>query len=347
VVRGTGGNPGHIVNSKGNTVQLHGVNIGGTEYMCTFGEIYWDYTPDQGTITKLKSYNINAVRLPLNEQCWVGANGLPTSSGGAAGYQQAITSLVNLLTKNGMMTILDLHVAAPGTMQGTNFEIQMTDSTWAPTFWSDLGAAFKNNSSVIFDLYNEPNGNLSWSCWKSGCTLTTNCVAGSCPAVSYQVAGMQTLLNSVRSAGAENVVMMAGLGFSSDFSSWVANVPSDPNIVASWHMYDDIAGCPGSCPSASATQSNSSIPSVLSAGYPVIMSEVGIGSSATSPSAASQAWLNGVLGLLDSQGQSYTAYEWGTAGDDPALLQSVSSDASTVTLTGYGSTYTSHIAGLP
>jgi hypothetical protein len=336
---------GHIVNGSGNVVQIHGVNIGGTEYQCVYGSVYRDYTPGQAAITTLKSYNINAVRIPLNEQCWLGVNGLPTISGGAASYRQQITDLVNLLTSNGLISILDLHVASPGTMQGTAFEIQMADTDHSTAFWGQLGTSFKNNSSVIFDLYNEPNGNLAWSCWANGCALTTTCNAGSCAAVSYQVAGMTQLIGAVRATGAQNVAMMAGIGFSSDFSQWVANVPSDPNVVASWHMYDDIIGCP-SCPTAAGTEQSDSIPSVLTAGYPVIFSETGI-SSVNAPSTQSKAWLNGVLTLLETQGQGYTAYEWGLPGDDPALLSSVSSDGSTVALTGYGTVYTTHIANLP
>jgi hypothetical protein len=139
--------------------------------------------------------------------------------------------------------------------------------------------------------------------------------------------------------------MMAGLGFSADFSQWAANVPSDPNVAASWHMYDDIIGCP-SCPTAMQTEQAGSIASVLSAGYPVIFSETGI-SAAASPSAVSKTWLNGILSLLESQGQGYTAYEWGIPGDNPALLATVSSDGATVTLTAYGTAYTGHVAGLP
>jgi hypothetical protein len=345
VVRGSSSSPGHITNGSGNVVQLHGVNIGGTEYMCTQGtDVFYAFTPDQGTMDTLKSYNVNAVRVPLNEQCWLGVNGLPTITGGAAKYRQTITDYVHLITQNGMAAILDLHVASPGTMKGTNFEIQMADNDHSTMFWSQIGAAFANDSATIFDLYNEPNGNLTWSCWAGGCTLTTNCVAGQCGSVSYQVAGMKTLLQAVRGAGAQNVVMMAGLGFSSDFSSWVASVPSDPNIVASWHMYDDIIGCP-SCPTPAQTQSQASVDKVISAGYPVIMSEVGI-SAATSPSSASKTWLSGVLNLLVSQGQGFTAYEWGTPGDDPALLNTASSDGSKVTLTAYGTAYTGDIAGL-
>ncbi len=56
----------------------------------------------------------------------------------------------------------------------------------------------------------------------------------------YTAVGMQTLVNTVRATGAENVLMVGGLGLAGDLSHWLTYKPTDPegNIVASWHQYN-------------------------------------------------------------------------------------------------------------
>ncbi len=61
---------------------------------------------------------------------------------------------------------------------------------------------------------------------------------------------MASLLHAVRNAGANNVVILGGLAYSSDFSQWVALVNTIPtlasrlnglsiaNVAASSHSYD-------------------------------------------------------------------------------------------------------------
>jgi hypothetical protein len=65
----------------------------------------------------VRSWDIQAVRLPLNEDCWLEINGYPAAQYSSATYQQTIVSYVNLLTSNNVIVILDLHWAAPGTTQ--------------------------------------------------------------------------------------------------------------------------------------------------------------------------------------------------------------------------------------
>ena len=58
------------------------------------------------------------MRLPLNEDCWLGINGVPAASGGAA-YQAEFTRVVNLLTSNHLAVLPDLHWTAPGGSKAT------------------------------------------------------------------------------------------------------------------------------------------------------------------------------------------------------------------------------------
>lgn len=74
-------------------------------------------------------------------------------------------------------------------------------STNAIQFWTDVATMYKNNTAIIFDLFNEPYPG-DWGCWLNG---------GSCSGINYQVAGMQSMLTAVRDAGATNLIMLGGL----------------------------------------------------------------------------------------------------------------------------------------
>jgi hypothetical protein len=342
-------------------VQLHGVDRSGTEFECLDGS-FFDGPSDQASLDLMKTWNINAVRVPLNEDCWLGINGVPSASSGAS-YQSAIQTWVNLITDNGMVAIVDLHWTAPG---GTlsNGQTPMADLDHSPTFWSQVAETFGGNGLVIFDLFNEPFI-TDWGCWTSG---------GSCAqdnGSTYSVAGMAQLLKAVRGAGANNVVILGGLSWSSDMSSWVSSVNSIPNlpapldgisianVAASWHAYDfnGQSGCPSqyngysasdSCDSGQQTAENTYATSVLSAGFPLVIGESGISvyssSSATSFTASQvtdlENWYDGLLTWAESEGQSYLAWSWDTD-TTPVLI----SDYATGTPTeGFGVTYKAHLS---
>ena len=89
---------------------------------------------------------------------------------------------------------------------------------------------------MIFDLFNEPypdrtSGNDAWRRFKDG---------GSCQGINFQVAGYQTLVNTVRNTGAKNVVMIGGLSYSNDLSQWLNYRVNDPinQLAASTHIYN-------------------------------------------------------------------------------------------------------------
>src|SRR5205823_6201731 len=121
---------------------------------------------------------------------------------------------------NGMVVVLDLHWSdgaytgpSAGCSSWRSVCQKPMPGTGAIRFWNSVAHAFKGNNSVIFDLFNEPyperapGGSESegWNCWLNG---------GTCTGISYQVAGMQALVNAVRSAGASNVIMLGGLEYS-------------------------------------------------------------------------------------------------------------------------------------
>lgn len=251
-----------LEDASGQQVRLLGVDATGTEDACIQDRGFSWGPFDAAEAASIAAWHANAVRVPLNEDCWLGINGSPARYSGAA-YQAAIEGWVTELNAAGLVAILDLHWSAPGTIVAAK-QWQMPDATHSITFWSQVASAFKGDPLVVFDLFNEPflGGRTpdasDWACWRNGCSSTVqDCVTPTNPArctnVTYQVAGMQQLVDAVRSAGADQPLMVGGLGWASTpcnhgrggTCNWITYEPVDPihQLVASFHVYYDHTDC--------------------------------------------------------------------------------------------------------
>jgi endoglucanase len=254
----------HFVNGAGQTIRLLGVDHASFEYGCVDGFGYNDGHMDDADAAAIASWHANAVRVPLNEDCWLGINGQPNNSQDpgetltASGYQQAVAAYVNALNAHGIYAILDLHWTAPGT-QVAEEQQPMPDMDHSPAFWQSVASTFKDNPAVVFDVFNEPydptdprsgsDGNhpqdkVTWNCWDTGTDGGAPCDTSAYDAngiktVPYQVAGLQTLVNTIRAAGATQPVLTGGLDYANDLSQWATHAPDDPlnQEAASFHNY--------------------------------------------------------------------------------------------------------------
>jgi len=325
----------HVVGNQledgsGHVIVPHGVDRMGTEYQCTKSATNaptdFDGPVDQATVSAMTSWGTNIVRVPLNEDCWLGINGFPANGRTAAQYQADIVSWVNLLNANGQIVILDLHWNNGGTGQSIGQE-PMPDLDHSPAFWTSVANTFKSNSSVIFDLYNEPYTS-SWSCWKNGSTASQT---SPCADVGFAVAGMQTLVNTVRATGATNVLMLGGLAWSNDLSQWLANKPTDPqnNLAASVHIYNFNACSNTSCWDSQIAP--------VAAQVPVLAGEIGENDCASG-------FVNGLTSWFDQHSIGYLAWTWTDSGNcsgTPSLISDW-----TGTPTNYGAGYKAHLLSL-
>ena len=72
-----------LLNASGQQVILRGVDRSGTEYACVQGNGIFDGEVDQAAVNAMKSWGINAVRVPLNEACWNGESYVNSAYAGA------------------------------------------------------------------------------------------------------------------------------------------------------------------------------------------------------------------------------------------------------------------------
>jgi len=322
-----------LVNANGATVVLHGVDRSGTEYQCVLGHGIFDVPSDAASIRAMKTWDINAVRVTLNEACWNGENYVNSAYAGAD-YRSAIEAYVKLLNANGIVAIVNLtwsdgsYTGPGGCGPQALCQKPMPDAAESVPFWSSVAHAFKGDDAVIFDLYGEPHpGDVvgsettSWSCWRNG--------GSACPGFPYKVAGMQTLVNTVRATGANNVIMLGGLFFANDLTQWLKYEPKDPdhNLAASWHSYN-INHCNN-------LQCWTSQVGPVIAKVPVIAGEIGENDCA-------DGYINPLMAWLDSKSTSYLAWSWnanpGGCAAGPELIGDYSG-----TPTPYGAGYQSHL----
>jgi hypothetical protein len=249
------------VDGNGQTVRLIGINRASFEYTCVTPD--YDESVHNGVsagpvdaqaIDVMKTWHINVVRVPLNEECWLGINPVKRFSdhvkplrGKAAKregkkvkrrYRAGVTQFVNDLQAAGLYVILDLHWAAPG-KNVADKQLSGPNTDHSADFWRSVAGTFKSYPGVIFDLYNEPVG-ISWSCLRDGgCPLSLEERKSGKPKRGGTVVGMQKLVDAVRKAGATQPLMISGLDYTDDLSRWLEFEPNDPlgQLVASFHNY--------------------------------------------------------------------------------------------------------------
>jgi endoglucanase len=310
-----------LLDGVGAPIQLRGVNRSGTEYACVQGWGIFDGPSDAASVQAIASWHTNVVRVPLNEDCWLGINGAAAAYSGAT-YQAAIVNYVNLLHANGLYAILDLHWSAPGTQQATGQQA-MVDSDHGPAFWSSVATAFKNDPAVLFDLYNEPEF-ISWDCWLNGQPAGSS----TCP-VSWAVAGMQALVNSVRAAGATQPIMVGGVAYANDLSQWLSHEPADPQhaLVASLHVYNF-----NTCNSTSCWTSQDA---PVAAQVPIVTGEIG-------EDDGGHGFIDSYMSWADGLGIGYLGWTWDTwgCGNTPVLI----SDYTGTPCQTFGTGYQAHLA---
>lgn len=285
-----------LVDASGKPVRLIGVNEQGSEYACV-SPVYndnlrsglSDQPLDDNAIAAMSSWKFNTVRVPLNEDCWLGLN--PVERGGdpdyrirvirdepqagprlAGHYRAGIADYIRRLHAKGMIAILELHWTAPGdTLAWTQWPLP--DADHSPDFWRSVASTFRDDPMVIFELFNEPYFDppekLPWECLRDGCELPNACAdcnegvipdgdvppgCDACPTRAhrrgtYRAAGMQSLVDAIRSTGARQLILSPGRYYSNDLERWLEFRPSDPlgRLGATFHGYQSLPCHDQSC----------------------------------------------------------------------------------------------------
>jgi hypothetical protein len=194
----------------------------------------------------------------------------------------------------------------------------MADSPGAITFWQEVASRYKSNPLVAFDLFNEPQ-KISQSTWLYGGTFTAN-------GQTYDATGMQALYQTVRSAGAANLVVISGLDYADHPP---AHALAGVNIAYGAHAYQCTQSPPPSCAIANPYDAGVPLHHWLDFAktYPLIVTEFGF------PDHGVDGTYNAnVISYADQQNWSWSGFAWdgGTDGLYDLVQAHPASDGQTI-----------------
>jgi hypothetical protein len=291
-----------LVNGAGKTVQLRGVNLSGFEFVAVDGYDPSDPTgsnfgqPYGPNWSAIAAWKANVVRIPLNEDSWLGltctdTSGATRNADPGSNYKQFVANFVQQANALGMYVILDLHWAAPGS-SCPMLQSQMADSDHSLAFWTSIANTYKNNPAVLFELFNEPylNFDFTGDPWQymmfgqngtfSGYPATGVTNVWENIMTPWNIASYQDMINAVRATGATNVLLIGSVSYTADLSGWLSHMPSDPlnQIAATWHPYPTygaVWGTPAWAQPNYSPEIFTEVQNILAAGIPVVATETG------------------------------------------------------------------------
>ena len=191
-----------IKDETGQIIFLKGVNKPSLEWRTdglNWIESDWD---------TIESWNANVVRIPIKKSWW--DNNEPTDD--EMFYREKIAQAVAWGSKREIYTIIDMHW-----WDDNNYLIPMPSEIeeWINT-WEEIANTYKNEETVLFDLWNEPHS-ISGSTW-------------------WPVA--QECVDKIRATGAQNLILIGVLNYSHDAKVVEQLGPiKAENIVYSLHLY--------------------------------------------------------------------------------------------------------------
>ena len=126
----------------------------------------------------MASWHINSVTLGINQDCWLGINGVKAQYGGQ-NYINWVKAQVTSMENYGIYPVIGFFVGEPGTdtpnwYSTGNGNAPMPDNDHVPLAWEEIANTFKSDPNVIFRLYEEPwpestgTGLATWQCWSQG-----------------------------------------------------------------------------------------------------------------------------------------------------------------------------------
>lgn len=221
-----------IRDNQGQVVRLQGVNVPSMEWTNTGDNVL------RSVRVAADLWHANLIRLPLCQDRWFGQAAGQTDGG--ATYRMLVDDVVQTLSSRNKYVLLDLHWS-DGDQWGQHIGQHSMPDDHSTAFWKDVAARYANNPAVLFDLYNEPR-DVSWDVWQNGGEVVEqNQNPRQGLRLTYHSPGMQGLLDTVRQAGAKNVVVAGGLDWAYDLSGILnGHALADPNghgVMYATHIY--------------------------------------------------------------------------------------------------------------
>ena len=284
-----------ILNSKNESVWLQGMNVVSLEWSVRGEKVL------KSTLVAVDEWQANCIRLPVKEEYWFGR--VAGQKDGGAEYRALVDQVITLVANRGKYVVLDLHRFRAPTAAHVEF-------------WKDAATKYREHPAVLFDLFNEPHG-TTWEVWRDGGFVAEEKKAADEDAFltpeekakkknGFDSVGMQKLIDTVREAGAKNIVIVGGLDWAYDLSGiakgFEVNDRGGHGIVYSTHIYPWKRDWAGKV-------------LLITDKYPIFIGEVGadINKMTFIPAEAQEdpyTWVPDMLGLIQKHKLHWTAFSF-------------------------------------
>lgn len=187
-----------LVDKNGNNFQLKGMSTHGLSW-------FPEFVNETAFKTLRDDWNINAVRLAMYTAEY---NGYCTG-GSQADLKALVDKGVQAAANLGMYVIIDWHVLNDCNPQ--------TYKSEALKFFEEVSEKYKNYDNVIYEICNEPNGNVSWD----------NDIK------PYA----EEVIKVIRKNAPDSVIIVGTPTWSQDIDKAAANPLSEKNVLYALHFY--------------------------------------------------------------------------------------------------------------
>lgn len=261
-----------LVDADGNPVQLRGIS--------THGLAWYPAYVNEACFHQLKEeWGANVIRLAM----YTGENGGYCTGGDREELKSLVKAGVEYGTNNDMYVIIDWHILSDGNPNQYLEESQ--------DFFREMSEAYADYTNVLYEICNEPNGNVSWSEIKS-----------------YA----EQVIEVIRGNDKEGVILVG----TPNWSQYVDQAAADPiqgydNIMYTLHFY-------------AATHTDAlrdTMVKAVEAGLPIFVSEYGI-CDASGNGAINTEQADKWIALMDSYDISYVAWNLSNKAETSAILKS-------------------------
>lgn len=139
----------HLIDEKGNPVQLRGVSLAGIQHTNGGSVAFKDYVNRASFQILRDEWGVNLIRIPV----YTAENGY--CQGNQTSMDTTIQNAVSIAKELGMYVIIDWHILSDGDPR--------TYQSQAVTFFQKYTSMYAGYGNVLYEICNEPNSGLGWA----------------------------------------------------------------------------------------------------------------------------------------------------------------------------------------
>ncbi|MDO4796638.1 MAG: cellulase family glycosylhydrolase [Coriobacteriales bacterium] len=260
-----------LVDKNGTPIQLRGVSTHGLAW-------YPDYVNDACFRQLRSEWNANVVRLTM----YTAEYGGYCSGGNKGELTELVKKGVRLAANNDLYAIVDWHI-----LSDNNPNMHVAE---AKAFFADISSTFRNNTNVLYEICNEPNGGTSWNDIKQ---------------YANQV------IPVIRKNDPDAVIIVGTPTWSQEIDKAAASPLSQGNVMYALHFYA----------ATHKADLRSRLSSVVRGGLPVFVSEFGI-CDASGNGSIDQASANSWMSTINDLGVSWCMWSLCNKAESASILKS-------------------------